>query len=147
MTSPAHFEDLGIIPDRYGMPVAAFRYYPQDELLYIQWYGNLTAEAVILAAKAELAAHKEHRISLILNDKTEATGDWTEAMSWLEFEWLPLAMEAGLRAFAYIFSPDLRNLYISQEFVEHVSHLLPAQLFYDAAAARRWLLHQHRAAS
>lgn len=138
----APFEDLGIVPDQYGSMVASLRYYPSEQLLYIHWQGNITADAVLRVATQELRIQKQLQIPLILNDKTESTGDWSDALSWLEFEWLPQAMENGLRAFAYVFLPDLQNQYISAGFIEKIGHQLPARLFYDVAAARHWLHHQ-----
>lgn len=55
--------------------------------------------------------------SLVLNDKSDTGGDWCDALPWLQYEWLPLALGAGVRAMAYVFSPNRENLFASNKFV------------------------------
>ncbi|MCB2408322.1 hypothetical protein [Hymenobacter lucidus] len=138
--------ELGTVVDDHGQLIASFRHYPDQQLLYIRWTGNLTGLEVIKVAKAAGPIQQQYHCPLLLNDKTDSTGDWSEALPWLEYEWLPVAMEEGLRAFAYVFSPDLQNQFISVEFAEHVGQHLPIQLFYDVSTALEWLRRQHAAA-
>jgi hypothetical protein len=142
----ASYVDLQSVLDPYGRLIASFRHYPDEQLLYIRWVGNLTGEEVIRVAKVGGQLQQQLHCPLLLNDKTDSTGDWSEALPWLEYEWLPAALEQGLRAFAYVFSPDLQNQYISSEFAERVGHQLPIQLFYDTSAAWEWLRRQRAAA-
>jgi hypothetical protein len=145
-TLSASYVTLQSVPDAYGRPIASFRHYPEEQLLCIRWTGNLTGEEVIRVAKAGGAIQQPLHCPLLLNDKTDSTGDWAEALPWLEYEWLPQALAAGLRAFAYVFSPDMQNQYISVEFAERVGQQLPIQLFYDLDAAWEWLRRQPAAA-
>ncbi|GAA4017966.1 hypothetical protein GCM10022408_34560 [Hymenobacter fastidiosus] len=140
------YTDLQSVHDAHGRLIASFRHYSDEQLLYVHWTGNLTGEEVIRVAKVAGAIQQALHCPLLLNDKTDATGDWSEALPWLEYEWLPLAIEAGLRAFAYVFSPDMRNQSISLEFAERVSQQMPIQLFYDVDTAWQWLRRQHAAA-
>ncbi|RYU82164.1 hypothetical protein [Hymenobacter persicinus] len=140
------FVELESVFDEHDRLIATFRHYPEEQLLYIRWTGNLTGKEVIKVAKAGGAIEQRLHCPLLLNDKTDSTGDWSEALPWLEYEWLPLAIEAGLRAFAYVFSPDMRNQFISVEFAERVGQQLPIQLFYDTATAWEWLRRQRAAA-
>ncbi|WP_303310723.1 hypothetical protein [Hymenobacter sp. BT730] len=140
------YADLGTVSDKHGVAIATFRHYPSEQLLYIIWNGNLTGKEVIQVAKEGLKILEEFHIPLVLNDKTKATGDWSEALPWLEYEWLPDAMQEGLRAFAYIFSPDVQSHIVSAEFVEKIGKYLPIQLFYDMPSAMQWLQQQHKAA-
>ncbi|SHJ04850.1 hypothetical protein SAMN02745146_2113 [Hymenobacter daecheongensis DSM 21074] len=140
------YTDLQTVLDEHGRLIASFRHYPNEQLLYIRWSGNLTGKEVIRVAMAGGAIQQELHCPLLLNDKTDATGDWSEALPWLEYEWLPQALAEGLRAFAYVFSPDMQNQIISLEFAERVSKQLPIQLFYDVSTAWEWLRRQHAAA-
>lgn len=108
-------------------------------MLYVQWFGNLTVESVVTGANAVLQTQEQLRFPLLLNNKHASTGDWSEAMEWLEFEWLPRAYVLGLRAFAYVFAPDLNNQLASLDFVARSSQLLSIRVFYDDAVARNWL--------
>lgn len=137
-------EDLGLVLDAHGAPLLQQFYFPTEQLLYVQWFGNLTAESVVTGAQAVLLTQEQLRFPLLLNNKHGSTGDWSEAMEWLEFEWLPKAYTLGLRAFAYVFAPDLNNQLASLDFVARSSQLLSIQVFYDADTARTWL-QTHRA--
>lgn len=132
-------QDLGLVLDAHGAPLLQQFYFPAEQLLYVQWFGDLTAESVVTGAQAVLLTQEQLRFPLILNNKHGSTGDWSEAMEWLEFEWLPQAYELGLRAFAYVFAPDLNNQLASLDFVARSSQLLSIRVFCDADAARAWL--------
>ena len=130
---------LTTLSDSYGAPLAEYYLFPRNELLYIRWHGHLTAAAVIegvLAATQLLATHPYQRV---LNDKRDTGGDWSEALPWLQYEWLPQAVAAGLRAIAYILSPDLHAQIVSQRFVEAVQDRLHISLFTSESEAERWL--------
>jgi hypothetical protein len=145
-TLSTSYLDLGPALDEYQRPIAFFRVYPDQQLLYVRWTGNITGPEVIRVATAAGPIQQKYHCPLLLNDKTDATGDWSDALPWLEYDWLPAAIEAGLRAFAYVFSPDMQNQIISIEFAEHVGRYLPIQLFYDVNSALEWLRRQNIAA-
>ncbi|ALD21476.1 hypothetical protein [Hymenobacter sp. DG25A] len=140
------YADLGSVFDEQENIIASFRHYPNEQLLYISWSGNLTGPEVIKVATAALKLEKQYHFPLLLNDKTHATGEWADALPWLEYEWLPAAVEEGLRAFAYVFSPDLASHLISAEFSEKIGQHMPVHLFYDVPSASQWLQQQFEAA-
>ncbi|UOG76157.1 hypothetical protein MTX78_06055 [Hymenobacter tibetensis] len=140
--SPAEVQDMGVLLDAHGAPLLHQFYYPAEQLLYVQWFGNLTAESVVAGAKVVLQTQEKLRFPLLLNNKHGSTGDWSEAMEWLEFEWLPQAYASGLRAFAYVFAPDLNNQLASLEFVARSSQRLAIQVFFDPILAQVWLQQQ-----
>ncbi|MBO0360185.1 hypothetical protein J0X19_19645 [Hymenobacter sp. BT186] len=135
-------QDLGLLHDAHGAPLLRQLYYPHEQLLYVQWFGNLTAEGVVTGARAVLETQQKLPCLALLNDKQTSTGDWTEAMEWLEFEWMPQAHGLGLRAFAYVFAPDLNNQLASLDFVNRAKQLLSIQVFYDTETALAWLRNQ-----
>ncbi|AII50998.1 hypothetical protein N008_03245 [Hymenobacter sp. APR13] len=137
---PAGTQQLGFLRDEHGAPLLRQLYYAPEQLLCGQWFGNLTAESVIAGGKACLQGMQQLRPVLVLNDKSVATGDWTEAMDWLEYEWLPLAQQYGMRAFAYVFSPDMHNQLAALEFFTRIRPHVAIKLFYDADSAHAWLL-------
>jgi len=139
---PPGVQLLGLLHDKHGAPLLRQLYYTPEQLLWVQWFGNLTPESVITGAKAVLMAQQKLRPLLLLNDKSMATGDWSDAMEWVEFEWLPLARQYDLHAFAYVFSPDMHNQLAALEFFSRVRQQLPIQLFYDIDTAHTWLREQ-----
>ncbi|MFD2786029.1 hypothetical protein [Hymenobacter rubripertinctus] len=141
---PLPLEPLGTLPDANGKPLADIQHSSAHGLLYVQWFGNLTGREVIHVARNYLTLEADLHYPLLLNDKRHSTGDWSEAMEFLEYEWLPQAMQEGLRAVAYVFSPDMHNQLASLEFFERVRQHLAIQLFYDMPAAWQWLRTQSR---
>ena len=128
--------------DRYGAPLAEFYHLPPGEVLYVRWHGNLTADEVIRAVAESAALMTSHPFTRVLNDKRETSGDWSEALPWLEYEWLPLAVAGGVRAIAYLLSPDLESQIVSQYFMDSIGRKLHTALFLHEEPARRWLQQQ-----
>ena len=131
---------LATLTDSYGAPLAEYYHFPGNALLYIRWHGQLTASAVIRGATTAVQLRRIHAFRRVLNDKRDTAGDWSEALPWLQYEWLPQAVAAGLHAMAYILSPDLHAQLVSQQFLEAVRNQLQVALFTSEAEARRWLL-------
>ncbi len=130
---------LHSLTDTGGKPLVEIQHSPELGLLYVQWFGNLTSREVIKVANHYLDIQATYHYPLLLNDKCLATGDWSEAMEWLEYEWVPEAIQVGLRSMAYVFSPDMHNQLASFDFLERVQQHLPIQLFYSTPAALLWL--------
>lgn len=133
---------LDSLTDSNGKPLADFKHSPELGLLYVQWFGNLTGPDVIKGARHHLDIQATLHYPLLLNDKCLATGDWSEAMEWLEYEWVPESIRMGLRTMAYVFSPDMHNQLASFDFFERMQQHLHIQLFYNTPAALLWLRKQ-----
>ena len=139
---PPDTQPVLALNDRFGAPLAEFYYLPEGRVLYVRWHGNLTAAEVIHAVTEGSKLLATHPFTRILNDKRATGGDWREALPWLEYEWLPLAVAGGIRAIAYLLSPDLESQVISQEFMDDISRQVHTALFLHEEPARLWLLQQ-----
>ena len=135
----AHAVPLATLADGYGAPLAEYYLFPESALLYIRWHGQLTAAAVIRGAMAAVELLKRHPYGRVLNDKRDTGGDWSEALPWLQYEWRPQAVTAGIRAIAYLLSPDLSAQFVSREFGEAMKSQIQVALFTSETRARRWL--------
>ena len=135
------------LEDAQGALLAEYLFYSSYELLHVRWHGHLTGAEVIRGVEqgAKLCDHLAY--SLILNDKSDTGGDWSDALPWLQYEWLPTAVAAGVRAMAYLFSPDRENRFASQEFVLAVRPHMAIELFDDLDLALAWLLEQKPASN
>jgi hypothetical protein len=127
------------LADDHGAPLAEYFHYPEDELLYVRWHGQLTANEVINGVIKGGQWRHSLRYTRVLNDKSDSGGDWREALPWLQYEWLPLALGAGIRAMAYVFSPDRDNQFASQEFIATLRPHMAIELFDDVETALAWL--------
>lgn len=128
--------------DAQGNPLAEYTYYADSSLLYVRWHGHLTGAEIIRGAEHAQQWHSQFAYSLILNDKSDTGGDWSEAIPWLQYEWLPAIIVEGVQAIAYVFSPDRENHIASQEFIEAVRPHLIIEMFEDVQLALVWLLEQ-----
>ncbi|RZK32676.1 MAG: hypothetical protein EOO57_14725 [Hymenobacter sp.] len=127
--------------DAHGALLAEFDFFPEPKLLYVRWHGHLTAAAVIEGTQAAMRLrHAGEAPRLLLNDKSLTSGDWSEALPWLQYEWLPEVAKAGLLAVGYVYSPDPTSQNGSQDFIKAVRLVLPLSVFHAAAPAWKWLL-------
>ncbi len=55
------------------------------------------------------------------------------------YEWLPTAVQAGVKAIAYVFLPDFEHRFASQDFVEAVRPYFAIELFNVLKTAVAWL--------
>ncbi|RYY14923.1 MAG: hypothetical protein EOO36_13430 [Cytophagaceae bacterium] len=126
--------------DTHGALLAEFDTVPAARLLYVRWHGHLTAGTVIQGTQAAMQLrHADSAPLLLLNDKSLTSGDWSDALPWLNYEWLPGAVAAGLKAVAYVRSPDPTSQTGTQEFINAVRLQLPLGIFHAAAPAFKWL--------
>ena len=130
------------LKDDLGSDLAEYFFYPGDELMYVRWHGHLTGDAIIRGVEQGGKWRDQFNYTYLLNDKSDTSGDWSDALPWLQYEWLPQALEAGVRAMAYVFSPDRENLFVTQEFVLAVRPHIAIELFEDLDLALAWLLEQ-----
>ena len=128
------------LKDAHGAALTEYLFYPREELLYVRWHGQLTGPDIIRGVQQGTQWREQLRYFLILNDKSDTGGDWSEALPWLEYEWLPKAIAAGVRAMAYVFSPDRDNRFASQQFVEALRPHMAIEIFEDLDTALAWLL-------
>ena len=128
------------LPTLHGDPLAEFIHYPTDQLLYLRWHGHLTAEEVIRVGQAQMDEQARLRCPRLLNDKRDTTGDWHEALPWLQYDWLPRVMSYGLHAVGFALSPDLSQQMASHEFVDTIHTDLVVKTFHDVSQTWDWLM-------
>ncbi|WP_255594500.1 hypothetical protein [Pontibacter sp. HSC-14F20] len=116
----------------------------QRKEYYIEakWQGHITADNVVCAAQAFLELLKKHPCSKLLNDKSDVTGDWQDANDWLQFEWLPQVLGAGLRYIAHVYSLNMFSKLAARELEERITPQLSMKNFYERHLAETWLLDQ-----
>ena len=128
--------------DDHGAVLAEYLFYPDDELLHVRWHGHLTGAEIIRGVQQAGQWRAQLNYAFVLNDKSDTSGDWSDALPWLQYESLPLALSAGLKAMAYVFSPDRENRFASQDFVAAMRPHMAIEVFEDIATAVAWLKQQ-----
>lgn len=127
------------LQDGLGANLTEYLFYPNDELLYLRWHGHLTGDEIVRGVGQGAQWRDQLHYAYILNDKSDTSGDWSDALPWLQYEWLPQALEAGVRAMAYVYSPDRENRFASQLLVEALRPHMAIELFERLDAALVWL--------
>ena len=130
------------LKDDHGADLAEFFFYREHNMLYVRWHGHLTGAQLIRGIQQSAQWSNQLPYSLILNDKTDTSGDWSDALPWLQYEWLPQALQAGVRAMAYLFSPDRENQFASHDFIATIRPHLAIQQFDELETAMAWLITQ-----
>lgn len=111
-----------------------------ENYIEAKWQGYITADDVVAAAKAYLAYIQTTPCPKLLNNKSEVSGDWIEANSWLEYEWLPQVVEAGLRCITHVYSSDMFSQLAVRDLYFRISPFLQIETFTDREQAINWLL-------
>lgn len=111
-------------------------YDPTHKYLHCNWIGFQNKESIMSTGAIILDLLKKKGTSKVLNDNTHVTGPWQEAAEWTSTVWFPSMIAAGLRHFAWIFSPNI--------FAElSAKKAMPAndivKSFNGVAEARQWL--------
>ena len=112
-------------------------------MLYVRWHGHLTGTQLIRGIQQGDQWSEQLPYSFILNDKTDTSGDWSDALPWLQYEWLPQILKGGVQAMAYLFSPDRENQFASYDFIAALRPHLAIEQFGELETAMAWLVAQN----
>ncbi|WKN45131.1 STAS/SEC14 domain-containing protein [Tunicatimonas pelagia] len=113
-------------------------YNEASKWVYARWVGDVTNEDVKHGAEKILEQLQQHHCPHILNDNRELVGSWDEVTEWVQQDWMPRAIGAGLQKFAHIISPDIFAAMSVEEMVTRASGF-EMRIFEDEAEAKAWL--------
>jgi hypothetical protein len=80
---------------------------PSSKVIICNWIGFQNKENIMNSGAVILDLLKKKSASKVINDNTNVTGTWQDASDWTAKEWFPSMMKAGLKHFAWIFSPNI----------------------------------------
>jgi hypothetical protein len=107
---------------------------------YANWTGFVTADEVIHACNVGLEIIVKNSCPYLLNDNRLISGPWSGANEWIANEWMPQALNAGLRRFAHIVSPNIFSAMAASQLVMKVEHFdFEMQIFQTKEEAVTWL--------
>ena len=137
MTQPT-FSPISLkAPD--GHVIVTLSYDEAHDLIYADWQNHLTGNEVIMAGEKYLELIQTYPCPRLLSDKSQVTGDWSDANDWLEYAWIPEAMNAGLNCFAYILSEDIYNRLSGLDLYKRLEGEIKFKLFSNRKQAIEWL--------
>ena len=118
-------------------------YDTDHQWLYSNWIGFVSVEDVKQGCNAGLDAMIRTRCLNLLNDNRQLTGPWKEANEWIAQDWMPRALQAGLKNFAHVASPSIFAEYSAKDLetrLDEVNFVL--KIFKDVELAKAWLSSQ-----
>ncbi|MES2456151.1 MAG: ATP-binding protein [Bacteroidota bacterium] len=107
--------------------------------LEVDWMGFQTVDAVKAGGMKMLEMLEASGFSKVMNDNTNVLGTWSEASDWAGQEWFPMMENAGLRYFAWVYSPSAFSRLSAEKAVDVKVGNTVVQFFTDAESARTWL--------
>ena len=110
-----------------------------NRFMYCNWLGFQNKDSIMKSGGIILDLLKQKRVSKILNDNTQVTGPWQEAAEWTATIWFPTMIAAGLKHFAWIFSP---NIFAELSAVKAMPMSSVVKPFSSYREAYVWLLEQ-----
>lgn len=114
-------------------------YHQQHRRLDVDWTGFQSFESVQHGGMKLLEMLKENQCSKILNDNRNVLGTWSEAAEWTGEVWFPMIEKAGLKYFAWIYSPSMFSRLSAKKSVDIAVGNVVTQFFTDPDFAEDWL--------
>lgn len=108
--------------------------------IYNKWSGVITMNDVKKGALACLELLEEKNVEYIINDNTHLLTKWDGANEWIANEWMPRAINAGLKRFAHIVNPAHQIGESSAKGMqEKAKSKFQMEIFTDFKSAEEWV--------
>ncbi len=123
----------------HSCPYLSISYYYEAHFLHMDWKGYINVEQVKEGCELiyEVALQKQCRMAL--NDNRKVKGSWTQAIRWLEQEFMPRIIQVGIQKVAFLYSPQQSARYSVDRLLE-INDQYEGQTFEDFNEASHWLL-------
>ncbi|MCI4671007.1 MAG: LytTR family transcriptional regulator [Bacteroidia bacterium] len=110
----------------------------KENLIHLDWKGYISVEQVKEGCELGLKEIYQTGSSLIINDNRKVKGSWTQAIRWLEEDFMPRLVELRPVKIAFLYSPFESARYSVNRLLE-VNDQYSAQSFEDFEEAGKWL--------
>jgi hypothetical protein len=110
-----------------------------NEWLYADWLGDQDLTSVQHGALELLRLMQVQRCHKVLNNNTQVTSMWSEAAEWGGKEWFPAMAAAGLRYFAWVYSPNVYSRLSTDLTLQFTGTSPVVATFDDIETAKSWL--------
>ncbi|OLY95021.1 hypothetical protein SAMN05444008_105118 [Cnuella takakiae] len=107
--------------------------------LYVNWIGYQTESSVMTGCEQMLKALQFYNLTKVLNDNTNVLGIWTPAAKWVGENWMPRMEGAGLRQFAWVYSPSRMSQTSTDVAILATPIPQIIKTFYSLEEAKQWL--------
>ena len=115
------------------------RYQTDRCQILVSWTGYQNHHSIKRGFTLMLDFLQHHKCQKVINDNSGLAGNWYESAEWASRDWLPSAIEAGLRYFAWVYSPGMSGHLPPDIDIEEMSREIVARLFSNIREAQEWL--------
>ena len=133
--------------DGHGVPLADYYHCRPDGLLYVRWHGHLTGAVVVEGFRRSLSWQRDLAPRVLLLDRSRTSGEWGEALPWVQFEWLPETVALGLHIVYCVRLANALDGQGCQAFADAVSAFLPLEMFGSSHEALAYLCRPYQLAA
>jgi hypothetical protein len=112
-------------------------YDPINKYIYCNWIGYQNKQSIMTTGGIILDFLKQKKVSKVLNDNTLVEGPWQDAAEWTAKVWFPDMIKAGLKHFAWIFSPNIFSVLSAKKAMPSDNIV---KSFDGLEEARQWLI-------
>jgi PAS domain S-box-containing protein len=116
------------------------RYQPQGQYIDVNWKGYQNYDSVVKGCTIMLDLMQKNSCQKVLNDNTHVKGNWSEASDWGANTWFPAMAKAGLKKFAWIYSPSTFSRIAANVSLPSDYDAVQVAFFDDKKNAANWLL-------
>lgn len=111
----------------------------RNDWVYARWLGPQTLGTVMEGGLAYVQMLRDEPCARLLNDHSELHGLFTQANDWIAQVWTPLIIQAGLRYFAQVLSPDVFGQLSMEALHMRIGSQFELRIFPALDPARAWL--------
>ncbi len=123
----------------YKDPYITIAYNQQNQQLEVDWKGFQNLSSIQNGCMKMLDILKKKNCAKVINDNRNVQGTWSEAAEWVGIEWFPQMEKAGLRYFAWVFSPSTFSQLSAKKAINMKEGKVTTQFFTDISSANKWL--------
>lgn len=114
-------------------------FYDEKGYLYVGWFGYLTLDQIKSGCEMVLSLVQSSRAPMMIVDHRLMRGTWSQSLKWLDTNFMPRLLDAGVKKIAFIYSKDPATQYSLNRFLE-LNDEYQAQVFSNQKTAESWLL-------
>ncbi len=114
-------------------------YQSEKNTVLVEWKGFQNLKTIKHGAMILLEIVKKYKATKILNDNTHVLGTWSEAADWIGLDYFPMLDNAGLKYFAWTYSPIGFSKLSAKKSLDVMVADVTTQLFTEIEVAVKWL--------
>jgi len=117
----------------------SIHYQKEKHYLDVEWIGYQNYDSVVKGCGIMMDLMQKNNCHHVLNDNTLVKGNWSEAADWGSSVWFPAMAEAGLKRFAWIYSPSTFSRIAANKSLPSDYEAVQVAFFDNKEAALGWL--------